>query len=85
MHVPDLNGILAASHASAATMYSKYSTASVTGISPPFVYAETTGTMVTIFGTGFYVPSDGSVDKATNISCRFGHTFAGNDDFLATA
>jgi len=85
VHVPDLNGILAASHASASTTYSKYSTASVTGISPPFVYAETTGTMVTISGTGFYVPSDGSVDKATNISCRFGHTFAGNDDFLVTA
>ena len=85
VHIPDLNGILAASHASASTTYSKYSTAAVTGISPPFVFAETAGTMVTISGTGFYLPSDVSNDKATKISCRFGHAFAGDDDFLATA
>lgn len=78
-YVADLHGIVSVSQEDSSITYTKFSTASVTSISPQFVHAETTGALVTITGSGFYSHNYNSdtTSKTHNISCRFGHSSNG--------
>ena len=80
--VPGEHAIFTAS-AGTATTYSKYSTVTLTGIEPTHVMSTTSGTDVTIHGSGFYSkPLSGGLSHS--ISCRFGHRRDSNDGFLET-
>ena len=83
-YVADLHGIVSLSQAALSTTYTKFSTASVTSISPQFVHATTTGAMITVTGTGFYNPvNDDATNKSHTTSCRFGHSSSADEDFQA--
>ena len=81
-YVADLHGIVSASQEASTVTYTKFSTASVTSITPQFVPAQTTGTLVTISGNGFYSHNyKGDTSVSHNISCRFGHTSTNDASF----
>jgi hypothetical protein len=85
-YVADLYGIVSLSQAALATTYTKFSTASVTSISPQFVHAATAGAVVTITGSGFYSHNHNgdTTSKSANVSCRFGHTSTSDTSFQNT-
>ena len=84
-YVADLKGIVSLSRGDSSTTYTKYSTASITSISPQFVSSTTTGTLVTIHGTGFYTPAnDDPTHKTHTVSCRFGHASVVDANFQTT-
>ena len=84
-YVADLKGIVSLSRGDSSTTYTKYSTASITSISPQFVSSTTTGTLVTIHGTWFYTPAnDDPTHKTHTVSCRFGHASVVDANFQTT-
>ena len=85
-YIADLHGIVTMNRASDSVTISKFTTASVTDISPKFVHAGTSGTTITIMGSGFYLPdNDDPTNKAATIGCRFGHKSANDVDFQVEA